>query len=112
MPSSDLIEGLTRLSGVLSLLVVYQVGRGGGWQRARQRLLRARLDRGEAGAPSGRPAAPRWPGGGTLPPGRRWRSSVTGLLLAAVGALLVYAAVKTGGGWADLEAMGAALAAP
>ena len=106
MTGIDGIESFARLAGAISLLASFKIGRGGGLNRARQRLARsaryrtrqAQIRRASASAP---------------PPferSRRYRDRVGALIVALWIALLLsivgYAAIHGEAGMAQLETIG------
>jgi hypothetical protein len=105
LTGSDIIEDLSRLAGVLSLLACYKIGRGGGGTRARQRLARAVIIR-----PGGRGSSPNpGPVEGRRRDRERLRFIVVALWFALLLAIVAYAGVWGEAGLADLDAMGFAV---
>ena len=104
LTGTDSIESFARLAGAISLLASFKIGRGGGLNRARQRLARsaryrtrqAQIRRASAPAPFVR--------------SRRYRDRVGALIVALWIALLLsivgYAAIDGEAGMAQLETIG------
>jgi hypothetical protein len=103
--STDTIEGFARLAAALSLLASYRIGRGGGWYRARQRVVRV------VTAASRKPTASRGRGSAPEPgPLREARSRrpslhaiVAAVWLALSLALVAYATIRGEFALAELD---------
>jgi len=109
--STEIIGDLTRLAGVLSLLAAHNIGCGGGWTRARQRLAQSMLrlpHRGYASRGRGY-LSTQGPAKGMQRYGPRLRFGVAGLWMTLLLSIVAYAVIRGEAGLADLEAMGVAV---
>ena len=101
----DTIESFARLAGARSLLASFKIGRGGGWNRARQRLARGTSYRARHACVL---VHREWrPNPGTT---KRYRDRLRALIVALWIALLLsivgYAAVAGEAGMAQLDDLG------
>lgn len=108
LTGTEIIEGLTRLAAVLSLLASYKIGRGSGRTRARQRHARAAvLSPRNAHAASGRGSSS---GPGRVDRTQRYRDwigvAVAALWLALLLSIVGYVEFTGATVLADLEASG------
>jgi hypothetical protein len=108
----DLLEDVTRLAGVLSLLTAYRIGRGGRWTRARQKPARATFIAPRPGdsASGRRSPSTRSRAKATTRYGDRLRFGVAVFTLAMLLLILAYAEVRSGSGLVELEAPGIGVA--
>lgn len=110
MFSTDIIDGVTRVTGAIALLAAYQIGSSGGAPRARQRLARA----GVFGPRNARTASARGSAPAQGPTkkakrlGNRLRFGVAVLWVTLLLSILAYAEVRGEAGLAQVEAIGLA----
>lgn len=106
--STEIIDEVTRLAGILSLLAADEIRRGGGWKRARQRFARPpRHSPCRSDNPSGRGSStPQRPAKGTQRYARQLRFSIAMLWVVLLLAIVSYAEVRGEAGLVELEAMG------
>ena len=107
--STELIDGLTRVSGAIALLAAYKIGSGGSAPRARQRLARA----GVVGHRHARTTSGRGSASIESPPkkakrfGDRLRFGAALVWMALLLSILAYAQVTGEAALAPSEAIGA-----
>jgi hypothetical protein len=110
--SIEIIEDITRMAGLLSLLAAYGIGRGGGWKRARQRLARITLlGPRRRDAPSGRRSSSRQgpaKGGKRAEPGLR--IGVAALWATLLLSIAAYSAFQGDARLADVDIMAVVVA--